>query len=175
MPRFGEQGWQPKKKRRKKIGRAYKGKGKDVKRAAAAAAAAAKDVQKGKRKALVSDHIQHEHVSPKKVHRAAAEQAESKRRAQMAAASTGCERDVIGERAFRCAIAVHFVRLLDYPDQGEWGGKDGAIRSIMDHFSIPDGSSATVIAKALLKPASKSLWAWPPKRRRSEVVVVIKY
>ena len=134
MPKFGENGWQPKKKTKKRGLSVHGHKfGDKNKKRVKATKVSAKSVQKGKRKALVSDINEPQHVSPKKVHRAAAEQAESKRRAQMAAASKGCERDVIGERAFRCAIAVHFVRLLDYPDQGEWGGKDGAIRNIMDH------------------------------------------
>ena len=137
MPRFGQNGWQPKRKTKKKglMLKRKKAGGKDAKRATAATKT--KISQAGKRKAC--DTIESSHDSPKKMRRAAAEQAETKRREQMADASKGCERDVIGERALRCAIAVHFVRLLDFPDRGEWGGKDGAVR------------------------------------RRSEVVVVIKY
>ena len=78
MPKKGEvPPWL--RKRKAKLGRKFKAGTKNKKFAAArdaAAAAAAKDVQKGKRKALMSDMIE-----PKKVHRAAAEQAESKRRA----------------------------------------------------------------------------------------------
>ena len=88
-----------KKRRGKKtnLSRRHKGCDKNKKRAAAAEKTTIS--QEGKRKAC--DTVEPSHDSPKKMRRAAAEQAETKRREQMADASKGCERDVIGERAFR--------------------------------------------------------------------------
>ena len=143
MPQKGVAPAHLQKKRRGKktnLGRVRKGTTKDKKRAAAATKN--KISQKGKRKAC--DTIEPSHDSPKKLRRAAAEQAETKRREQMADASKGCECDAIGERAMRCAIAVHFSRILDFPDRGKWAGKGGAIREIMTHFRIPDGSYKSV-------------------------------
>ena len=127
-----------KKRRGKKTNLTRRHKGCDKNKKRAAAATKDKISEKGKRKAC--DTIEPSHDSPKKMRRAAAEQAETKRREQMADASKGCECDAIGERAMRCAIAVHFSRILDFPDRGKWAGKGGAIREIMTHFRIPDRS-----------------------------------
>jgi len=52
--------------------------------------------------------------------------------------------EVLNEEHRRAAIAVAFVDVFDAPPEGEWGGIDGTISSIMRHLNINRNSRGVV-------------------------------